>query len=358
MDIVKIDRTTMQEYLPMLTNRGVFSNYNNLPMKDEILAKEKERLSVDKLTEKEEREILTKVGYYKTKAYVVRDYGDYVIGFSAKMYLDNLNNTEMDLKEEVLKDQYGEAKIQEALSKINTYKLAHKLSIIILGEVHKQKKHEGIIISKKTLVDALGYETSEKQIYADIREAITSLRWLDYIIYKYNTKLKLKNESRTTGNFIYNLSENAVEYKLWVNPLFVGCVIQMMSDNTGLSSEEKKELLNRGYVNYPLDHIKKTREISDGAYFLGNYMLTQNGNPKLNTKTNKVISVSYDKLISESKISHTREYDKTRKLINALNEIDFIEKITPSIENLQLMSTKQIKSQTFRIFIPKESENE
>lgn len=89
---------------------GVFSNYHNLPAKDEILVKERQRLSVNKLSEQQEREIPSQVGYYKTKSYVVKDFGDYLIGFSAKMYLDNLNTTEMDLKDEVLREEYGEEK--------------------------------------------------------------------------------------------------------------------------------------------------------------------------------------------------------------------------------------------------------
>ena len=101
-NIVKLDRTTVQEYLPMLTHRGVFSNYDNLPKKDEILQKEKERLKVDQLTLEQERKVLSEVGRYKSKAYVIRDYGDYVIAFTAKLYLENLMKTEQELKDEVL----------------------------------------------------------------------------------------------------------------------------------------------------------------------------------------------------------------------------------------------------------------
>ena len=92
--------------------------------------------------------------------------------------------------------KYGEERIQAALKKINTYKLAHKIAIIILGEVYKQKKHEGLVITKQTLLSDLGYTTSDKYIYADIREAIDSLRWLDYVVYNYNTKLEVERRKQ------------------------------------------------------------------------------------------------------------------------------------------------------------------
>lgn len=101
-NIVKLDRTTVQEYLPMLTHRGVFSQYDNLPKKDEILEEEKKRLGVNELTLAQERAALTRVGKYRSKAYVIRDYGNYVIAFSAKLYLENLIKTEEELKDEVM----------------------------------------------------------------------------------------------------------------------------------------------------------------------------------------------------------------------------------------------------------------
>lgn len=350
-NIVKLDRTTVQEYLPMLTHRGVFSNYDNLPMKEELINEEKIKLGVSELTLQQERDLLSSVGKYRSKAYVVRDYGDYVIAFSAKLYIDNLTNTEQELKEEALLEEYGEKRIQEALKKINTYKLAHKIAIIILGEVYNQKKSQDLVITKHELLKKLGYCTKDKYIYADINEAINSLRWLDYIVYNYNTKLKLKEESKTTGNFIYNLSENSIEYRLWINPIFVGCVIHMAEDGGKLSKETQQLRFNRGYLEYPLDFIAESKTCSDGAYYLGHYLLTQNGNPKLNTKEQKVITITFKNLLEQSKIKHPRRNKRVSKVLDALEEIAHIQLINPPIEELRKMPSKRVEQETLHIYI-------
>ena len=228
--------------LPDVNASGSFSNYNDIPKKEDILEEEKKKLGTDSLTLAQERAALSSVGKYRSKSYVIRDYGNYVIAFSAKLYLENLEKTEQELKDEVLMEEYGEERIQEALKKINTYKMAHRIALFILGQVYLQKKNEELVISKQQLVEALGYSTNEKHIYAYVKDAIHSLRWLNYAIYKYNTKQKLSEESKTTGNFIYNLKETSTEYTLWVNPLFVGCAINMAMDGDKLSEDEKKRL--------------------------------------------------------------------------------------------------------------------
>ena len=54
----------------------------------------------------------------------------------------------------------------------------------------------------------------------------------------------------------------------------------MIADGSKLSEDKRKEYFNRGYLDYPLDYITNSRNTSDGAYFLGHFLLTQNGNPK------------------------------------------------------------------------------
>jgi len=353
-NIVKLDRTTVQEFLPMLTHRGVFSNFDNLPKKDEILKEEMERLGIDKLAPEQERGILSKVGKYRSKAYVFRDYGDYVIAFSAKIYLDNLNNTEEELKDELLKERYGEELIQKALKKLNTYKLAHKIAILILGEVYNQRKYQNVRISKKDLITNLGYTTSEKSIYADSREAIHSLRWLSYKIFKYKTKLKIREDGEAVGIFIYNLIETSTDYIISVNPFFVGCAMHMAEDGSNLSKEERQQLFSRGYLEYPLDHLKDSRNLSDGAYYLGHYLLTQKGNAKLNTKDHKIIAVTYEKLLAESHIEHTRRNVRVNKLLNALEEIAHIQHIQPPISELRKKSSRRVEEMTLHIYIPRQ----
>ncbi len=124
------------------------------------------------------------------------------------------------------------------------------------------------------------------------------MRWLDYVVYRFNTKLKLKEDSKTTCNFIYNLSENSTDYQLWENSLFAGCATHMVADGSKLSTDEHKQLFSRGYLDSQLDRVAKSRNVSDGANYLGHYVLTQNGKPKLNTKEHKVIAATYSKLLT------------------------------------------------------------
>ena len=190
--IVKVDRTTAQEFLPILMNRGIFSNYHLLPMKSEILEQKMNELGVEELTEAQERDALSTAGQYKTGNYAVKDYGDYAIGFSAKMYIDFLEQTEDEIRDEFLKDNYTKARIEAALQEIKLYKLAHKLSMIILSEAYRQRKFEELVIPKRLIMDYLGYTSNEKQIYQDIKEAMFSLRWLNYVVYEFQRKVKVK----------------------------------------------------------------------------------------------------------------------------------------------------------------------
>ena len=211
--------------------------------------------------------------------------------------------------------------------------------------------------SKQSLLNKLGYNSKDKYIYADIREAMDSLRWLDYVIYNYKTKLKLKEDSKTTGNFIYNLSETSTEYKIWVNPLFVGCAAHMAADSSNLSNAEHKQLFSRGYLDYPIDHITNSRNISDGAYFLGHYLLTQKGNPKLKTRDCKVIAITYEKLLAESGIEHTRRNVRVNKLLKALGEIAYIQHIEPPLSELRKKTSRRVEEMTLHIYIPQQKKS-
>ena len=161
--IVKIDRTTAQEWLPLLMNRGIFTRYHELSSKEEILEQKKVELGVKSLTLTQEREILSEVGEYKTNRFVIKDYGSYSVGFDAKIYIDFLTETEQKIEDELLRDEYEQSKIYEALRQIKLYKLGHKLAMIILSEAYRQRKYEELTITKEMILTYLGYDSSEKQ---------------------------------------------------------------------------------------------------------------------------------------------------------------------------------------------------
>ena len=115
--IVKIDRTTITEILPIFINKGIFSNYDDLPERADLLDNLKEELGVQALSKEQVREYLSQVGEYKAKDYVVRDYGSYIIAFSLEAYKGN---------------------IQGGLKKARLNRLGHKIAMLILSEVYTQ----------------------------------------------------------------------------------------------------------------------------------------------------------------------------------------------------------------------------
>ena len=219
---VKIDRTTLAEILPIFMNKGIFTNYKALPEKAGLINNECLILGVSELTIEQERELLSDVGMYKGNNYVVRDYGDYAIAFCAKMYIDYLEETEIKIEDELLRNEYAEEKIHSALEKIKLYKLGHKLALVILCEAYQQKRLQGVYITKQKILDYLGYSSSEKHIYEDISDAMFSLAWLTYQIFEYRTKIKVEEEAKTIGNFIYNIRDDrkTKSYTLSINELF------------------------------------------------------------------------------------------------------------------------------------------
>ena len=125
--IVKIDRTTITEILPIFINKGIFSNYEDLPERADLLNKCKEELGVPALTKEQERECLSAQREYKTNKYVVRDYGSYLIAFSLNAYNGNLNDD---------------------LQRVRLNKLGHKIAMLILSEVYHQRKWTDLEIPK------------------------------------------------------------------------------------------------------------------------------------------------------------------------------------------------------------------
>jgi hypothetical protein len=167
--IVKIDRTTITEILPIFINKGIFSNYDDLPERADLLNKLKENLNVVDLSFEQEREHLTQVGEYKTKKYVVRDYGNYIIAFSLNAYQGNLNDD---------------------LPRVRLNKLGHKIAMIILSEVYHQRKWEGLVIPKQKIVECLESSIKKGKTYQDKMRTFLSRIQSNYDIVKPSKKLQ------------------------------------------------------------------------------------------------------------------------------------------------------------------------
>jgi len=330
--IVKIDRTTITEILPIFINKGIFSNYDDLPERADLLNKYREELGVPVLTKEQERECLSKVGEYKTNKYVVRDYGSYLIAFTLNAYNGNLSDD---------------------LLRVRLNERGHKIAMLILSEVYYQRKWEGLVIPKQKIVEYLGYSSDNKHVYRDISDIMFSLRWLDYKIIEYKTKLKVREGRKTTGNFIYNLSEDSKSYTLWINKLFVGSIAYV------LTNDRKKlpdNAFSRGYFDYPTALLPLSKDYSIGAYMLTNFLMAEKGNAKLNTKEHKVVAYRIPKLMEIMKLNYSR-YDKNYQAFqNALEETQIIDRVYPELNTLKDLKTSRIQDQVVHLYVKKDIE--
>lgn len=328
--IVKIDRTTVTELLPIFINKGIFPNYEDLPERADLLNKYKEELGVSELTKEQEREYLKNVGEYKTNNYIVRDYGSYLIAFTLNAYSGNLSD---DLQRVRLNEQ------------------GHKIAMLILSEVYDQRKWEGLVIPKQKIVEYLGYSSGNKHVYRDISDIMFSLRWLDYKIIKYKTKLKVREDSKTTGNFIYNLSEDSKSYTLWINKLFVGSIACVLTNDRNKLPDNA---FRRGYFDYPTCLLPLSKDYSIGAYMLTNFLLAEKGNAKLNTKEHKVVAYRIPKLMEIMKLGYRRNDKNYQAFLNALEEIQIIDRIDPDISTLRGFKTSRIQDHVVHLYIKRD----
>ena len=287
--IVMIDRTTSQEILPMFMHRGLFSNYNSLPELNDLLENARIALGVDQLSKQQEREILSEAGEYRSDNYVFKDSGSYVIAFSAKLYLDYLSDLETKMQKQQSSSTNNEEEVEKALKRIRLYKLAHKVALIILSEAYIQRKFEEVEITKERILEYLGLDTSDKYIYSDIDDVVFSLRWLNYQIFEYKTKNPLSKNSKSVGNFIYNINEDAKTYKFWINKVFVGCVQHLITDERH-DKNDRPQLFERGYIRYPTSLLPLTRDYTSNAYMLLHFLVTDFGNSKLRDGNCKVVA--------------------------------------------------------------------
>jgi hypothetical protein len=347
----KIDRTTHQELLPMLMNKKVFSNYKGIPNKESVLQAAREKLGTDKLTTEQEREALAAAGNYKAGAYVFRDYGTYAIGFSSKLYLDETLAQHME--EEIRETVTSEEQIAQALGKIKLFTLAHKLSMILLSEAYVQRKHTGLCIEKQKLIEYLGGTSNDKSLYSSVSDAMFSLCHLTYVRFQYRNNTNLP-KSKGLGMFIYNVLEDARSYTVDINPMFLGCVLDLFGDVH--PENERKDLFSRGYLEYPIGLLPSMRKYSSAAYLLANFLISDSGNAKLASEGLKTVSYTLERYMNEAGITEQRPDRAQKLLIAALEEITFVTSVEPSLEVLKTKPTKWFRGRQIRISIPIELE--
>ncbi len=328
--VVKIDRTTITELLPVFINKGIFSNYDDLPERADLLIKHKEELGVPVLTKEQERECLSAQREYKTNKYVVRDYGNYLIAFSLNAYNGNLSDD---------------------LQRVRLNKLGHKIAVLILSEVYNQRKWTDLEIPKQKIVEYLGYTSNDRHIYRDISNIMFSLRWLDYQIIEYKNNVKVQKKSSTTGNFIYNLMEDSKSYTLCINKFFVGSVAYVINNDRNKLPDNA---FSRGYFDYPTYLLPLAKDYSQGAYLLSTFLMAEKGNSKLNTPEHKVVAYRIPKLMEIMKLNYSRDDKNYQAFLSALQETQIIDRVNPDISTLKRLKTSRIQDQVVHLYVKKD----
>lgn len=335
--ITYVDRMVYQEFISKFCEKGVFSNFDLLPFKDQLIKDAKLKINQPELSYDETRKVLSEAKEYKTETHIIRDFGTHLYAFSYKVFIDSKAGSDENLNQSET--------INDALKKVSMGRLANKVVLYILSEVFKQKKTEDVKIFKKDLIETLGYSSEDKFLYSDIYTVIFSLRWLDYQVFEFKKRNGLKLKS--WGTFIYDIQIEHDSYIISVNKKYIGCVFDLF--NNPIEGKFKT-----GYIKYPMVAIRAAKEYSTAAYLLTNFLICENGNAKLNTEEEKVIAFSGGVLIKTIKINHKRLNKQKGGLIKALKELDFINKIEPSIPELEKLSSKDIKKTVIRIYLDKD----
>ena len=329
--IVKIDRTTGQEMLPLLMQKGIFSDFQNLPFRDEILKEECDKLGLEALSDEQMRQALAAVGKYRSQKFIVRHYGNYQVGFG-------------------IADFPGE-NISSALERVSLHKLGLRIAQIILSEVYEQRKTVDLVISKGRILEYLDYNSYEKQIYKQIDDVIFSLTHLNYYIHEYRTNTSGRVKSKEWGWFVYAVKSDSKNYTLSVNHNFVGCIAAVMNNEKGIERN-----LSRGYYSFPTALLPASKNYSAPALLLANFLLLDSGNSKLNTGKNKIVAYSVKRLMETMKIENKRKNEAKAAFIDALEEVTIINKTQPSIGELRKMKSSKFSDQIVRIFLPADIE--
>jgi len=362
--IAKIDRITGQELLPIFINKGIFSNYKTLKTQEEILEKEKLSLNKTTLTIEEERRVLAKTGEYKTERYVIKDYGDYAIGFAQNLYQDWIEEAEKAVKNRLqTPDFFPEMneQIEKALNKIKLYKMGHRLALVILSETYNQKT-DSIYISYTDIFKFLGKDPNkEKQIYGEIKDAIFTLRWLNYKFWDYRytenkrKRIKGKSESETVGNFIYNLTQTPKGFYLDVNKKFIGCVQHAFTGNSMNKKDRKKVFGGRGYYDFPTRVLALTKDASTSEYLLTDFLIRERGNQKLKEDKFKVLSYKIERYAKEGRIRHSRQNKRYYDTLAALKKVEIISKTDPKFDELSKIKPKEGMKKNLKIWVIRNS---
>lgn len=339
--IAKIDYQTISQMQPIFQHKNLFTDLKNLPDKQSIIDKAIIQKGQE-LTKDEKREILGSAGLYRTDTMIVRDFGTHLI---------TLNLSSFTGKED--------EEIFHIASGFDLYLLASKIFYIILSQAYLARSWTDLKLSKKEVIEILGYSTEDKYVYERIKKVILAFYHCDYVIFKSSKQNLLSGNALTMGRFLYNISFEPHDIIVSVNERFIGCIARMIGDQ--IEKSYIKAQFIRGYIKYPINYITSASKFDKIDFDLGNYLIAEKGNAKLNKKlkspTSKIIAQKCNTLCDLLSITFTRPDKKINRLILALERCEYIEKVTPDIATLKTKSSEDALSTVVHIQVRRITDN-
>jgi len=351
--VVYLDATTTRNLLNMLMTKGIFSDYNKLPTREDLLDTFRKKYGKSSISPDEERAAL-KNKEYKNNGYVVKDCGEYAIAFNANLYKEHIEIKQHELEDKMVTSDFNnnEVLIQEKLRKFKLYKLAGRIAILVLAMVYLQKTCENVLLIKSQVMEILGFKPKDRQAYNEIRNAIETLRWMDYLVYDHKVKERIGltgSRPSLIGNFIYNLSETGKSFSLDVNPKFVGCVLHLMRGEE-IKRDDRSYYFSRGYIDFPLAILPTMRNNSIHSLHLLQFLLAEKGNARLSDKTFKTVIQKVGRFVEIARIPYQSRPDRQYAgFIKALKKINIIQGLEPSLSDLKLLKASDGLKTTLRI---------
>lgn len=232
--------------------------------------------------------------------------------------------------------------------------MAHRLAHLTLSQVYTQKKVKGLTIQKEDIIKFLGHTPKDKKVYQDIKESYRNLMLCSFQRWNFSyTGTRKKPEQvrdHTIGTFIYNLKEDPKAYTLDVNEKFVGCVYNLIQ-NSLTPKKKRGEIFSRGYFDYPTRLLTLTRHYPLSVELLTNFLISEKGNAKLNTREMKVIAYKGKRYAQAANITYKRKNRRYRELLEALEKVEIIEKIEPPIEELRRLKPAKGLETIIRVYV-------
>jgi hypothetical protein len=137
-----------------------------------------------------------------------------------------------------------------------------------------------------------------------------------------------------------------------VNKNYVGCIESVINNEKGVERD-----FNRGYFTYPTSILPASKDYSTAAYLLSNFLIMDSGNAKLNDRNQKVVAYSVKHLIEVMKIERVSKTKLKKAFLDALEEVQIINKTSPTLKDLARMKSFNLLDQVVHIYLPKEVEH-